>query len=183
MIYATKQRQHLLPCVCVRTTSNNQITLNTEMTLRKHKKKRRKSKTDDKLACCPHNNPLQLLISTRDPLLTSSLAFRSAFASMRACAHGVWPLQAAQMSEIRPHCVALTRVVRQVQENGGSQHAQPRTSTKSRQQINTHTNKPKNTHTQTEEDIHTHTHKQLQKDAHINHISQKSHRHIHARTH
>ena len=54
-----------------RTTSNNQITLNTEMTLRKHKKKRRKSKTDDKLACCPHNNPLQLLISTRDPLLTS----------------------------------------------------------------------------------------------------------------
>jgi hypothetical protein len=53
-----------------RTTSNNQITLNTEMTLRKRKKKRRKSKTDDKLACCPHNNPLQLLISTRDPLLT-----------------------------------------------------------------------------------------------------------------
>ncbi len=40
---------------------NYSNTLNTEMTLRNPPKK--KSKTDDKLACCLHNNPLQLLIS------------------------------------------------------------------------------------------------------------------------
>jgi hypothetical protein len=49
-----------------RKNSNNQVTLTTDIMLRK-RKKRRKSKTDDKLACCPQNNPLPLLISTRDP--------------------------------------------------------------------------------------------------------------------
>jgi hypothetical protein len=53
-----------------RNNSNNQITLNTDITLRK-RKKRRKSKTYEKLACRPQKNPLPLLICTRDPLLTS----------------------------------------------------------------------------------------------------------------
>ncbi len=52
-----------------RNNSSNQITLNTDITLRK-RKNQRKSKTDEKLACCPQNNPLPLLIFTRDPLLT-----------------------------------------------------------------------------------------------------------------
>ncbi len=39
-----------------RNNSKNQTTLNTEMILRK-RKTRRKSKTDEKMARCPHNNP------------------------------------------------------------------------------------------------------------------------------
>jgi hypothetical protein len=34
-------------------------------------KKAEKSKTDEQLACWTQNNPLPLLISTRDPLLTA----------------------------------------------------------------------------------------------------------------
>ncbi len=71
MIYATKQRQQLPLVYVYRNNSNNQITLNTDISLRK-RKKWRKSKTYEKLACCPQNNPLPLLISTRDHLLTFS---------------------------------------------------------------------------------------------------------------
>jgi hypothetical protein len=73
-------------------------------------------------------------------------------------------------------CVDVYR--RQVQGNGGSQHAQPRTSTKSRQQINTRTQTNQRTHIQTiaKRRACTHTH------AHKSQIT-KSHQHIHARTH
>jgi hypothetical protein len=98
------------------------------------------------------------------------------------------------MSAVMFVCIELTRVVRQVQENGGSQHAQPSTSTKSRQQINTHTNKPKNTHTHTTTNQRTHTHKPKNTHTHTHTHTQsiakgracththKSHQHIHART-
>jgi hypothetical protein len=77
----------------------------------------------------------------------------------------------------------MTRVVRQVQENGGSQHAQPRTSTKSRQQINTHTQTNELTHTQTIAKRRAWTHTHTLTYTHTNHKSQKSHQHIHARAH